>query len=277
MNPRPARAGKRLNWPPILDRAAEIIEETLASEGVRLTLRGLFYRLVSEALIPNLHARYKYLSSETAELRRLGRFPDLHESVRQIVVPDSWVSPQEALADLRDWYRRDRTEGQERTIILGVEKAAQRDYLSSWFDEFGLPVVAMAGYSSQTLMNKVLRYVEGHDRPAVVLYAGDFDSSGEDMDRDLGARLPGVELRRVALTPEQVQEFALPVMEGKATDSRAASFAARHGRLVQVELEALPPADLHRLYDEALAPVWDMSTFEASLAREQAERDEIGA
>jgi hypothetical protein len=260
-----------------LDRAAEIIEETLDAEGVRLTLRGLFYRLVSEALIPNLDARYKRLSRLTAGRRRDGEFPDLHESVRAIDVPTSWRSPEEALADLRRWYRRDRTETQERTVILGVEKRAQADYLASWFDEYGLPVVAMAGYSSQTLVDRVLRYVAAYDREAVVLYAGDFDPSGEDMLRDLGVRLPGVELRRVALTPEQVEAFGLPEMMGKASDSRAAGFERRHGRLVQVELEALPPAELHRLYDEALAPLWDMSSFEAVLAREEQERQTLGS
>jgi hypothetical protein len=72
-----------------------------------------------------------------------------------------------------------------------------------------------------------------------------------------------------------VVEFELPVMMGKAADSRAASFAARHGPLMQVELEALPTADLHRLYDEALAPLWDMSAFEAVLMREGRERDAL--
>jgi hypothetical protein len=267
----------RVKWQPVLGRAAEILVETLDAEGVRLTLRGLHYRLVSEGLIPNTRAAYKRLSRLSAQARRDGTFPDLHESVREIVEPRSWASPEEALADLRRRYRRDRTETQERTVILGVEKRAQADYLTSWFYDHGLPVAAMAGYSSQTLMGKVLRYADAYDRPAVVLYAGDFDASGEDMLRDLGKRLRGIELRRVALTPEQVESFGLPEMMGKAADSRAADFEKRHGRLVQVELEALPPADLHRLYDEALAPLWDMSSFEAVLAREERERGEIGA
>jgi hypothetical protein len=42
-------------------------------------------------------------------------------------------------------------------------------------------------------------------------------------------------------------------MVGKATDSRAAAFKARHGRLVQVELEALAPDDLRQLFEDALA------------------------
>jgi hypothetical protein len=39
---------------------------------------------------------------------------------------------------------------------------------------------------------------------------------------------------------------------GKAADSRANGFIARHGELVQVELEALDPSDLRGLYEGAL-------------------------
>jgi hypothetical protein len=80
----------------------------------------------------------------------------------------------------------------------------------------------------------------------VVLYAGDFDATGEDIVHNFEVQLTarGVEnwtLERVALTDEQVAEYDLPEAEGKKTDPRAAAFAERHGKLVQVEVEALDP------------------------------------
>jgi len=76
----------------------------------------------------------------------------------------------------------------------------------------------------------------------VLLYGGDFDPSGEAIDRDSTARTDcWVEVRRVALTAAPVQQHALPRQPGKETDSRAKGFDARHGHLVQVELDALPP------------------------------------
>jgi hypothetical protein len=36
---------------------------------------------------------------------------------------------------------------------------------------------------------------------------------------------------------------------------------------VQVELEALDPTDLRRLYEDALDPFWDTSAFEPALER----------
>lgn len=269
----------QLRWPPIIERAKKIVAEMLAAEGVRLTLRGLFYRLVSEGLIPNTKAAYQRLSRLTAEGRRGGTFPDLHDAGREIDVPYFETSPAAAVEALHDEYRLDRTEGQPSTVILGVEKRAQVDYLTAWFGERGLPAVAMAGYTSQTLVDDVKKHVAQYDRPAVMLYAGDFDPSGADMVRDLRRRLAGVDVRHIGLTAKQVRKFRLPdalvfaaARDKAKNDARAASFVEREGGLFQTELEALPTARLHRLYEEALAPLWDDGAFAAVQARELRDR-----
>ena len=69
-----------------------------------------------------------------------------------------------------------------------------------------------------------------------------------------------------------MKAYDLPPQPGKGTDSRAAAFVARHGRLVQVELDALPPDELRRLYEQTLEPLWDVSAFRASMEREGNER-----
>jgi hypothetical protein len=61
-------------------------------------------------------------------------------------------------------------------------------------------------------------------------------------------------------------------MPGKRTDTRAAGFIKRHGRLAQVELDALPPDVLRGLYAGALGEHMDMSVFEAQLRREKRDR-----
>ena len=56
-------------------------------------------------------------------------------------------------------------------------------------------------------------------RPAILLYAGDFDPSGEDIDRDFQKRCPWFkEVVRVALSADQVREYSLPVNPGKVSD-----------------------------------------------------------
>lgn len=106
-----------------------------------------------------------------------------------------------------------------------------------------------------------------------MLYAGDFDATGEDIPRDLATRLNGdVRVERIALTAEQVERFDLPPQPGKRSDSRSAAFESEHGRLVQVELDALPPNELRALYRDALEPLWDVSKYEHVKEREETER-----
>jgi hypothetical protein len=78
-------------------------------------------------------------------------------------------------------------------------------------------------------------------------------------------------VRHVALDWSQVLAYNLPPQLGKATDSRAAAFEARHGRLVQVELEALPPDVLREMYSDALADYWSEDVYRA--VRDQEEQD----
>jgi hypothetical protein len=129
----------------------------------------------------------------------------------------------------------------------------------SWFGDYGLPVLPLGGYSSQAFVDVIRRDIAAKGRPAVLLYAGDFDASGQDIIRDFIKRVGCFDVQRqVALTSEQVAEHKLPELPGKASDVRAAGFKAKHGRLCQVELDALPPDVLHRLYSDALAPFLDV-------------------
>jgi hypothetical protein len=256
----------RIDWPEVLARGAAIV----AGYESRVTLRQLHYRLVSEGLYPNTTSAYKRLSSLTAKLRRDGSFPDLFDRGRVIHRAASWTGPDDALGALVGQYRRDRTAGQAVTVYLAVEKAGLVELVSSWFDHLGLPVLALGGYSSQSYVDMIARDAHARGRPAALLYAGDFDPSGLDIERDFVERAGCFDkVQRVALTGEQIDEYDLPPLPGKATDSRAAAFTARTGRLVQVEVDALDPDVLRRLFATSLADWWDDDAYDRALAREQ--------
>ncbi len=112
----------------------------------------------------------------------------------------------------------------------------------------------------------------------MLIYPGDFDPSGEDIERDFLERAGCFdEAIRVALNSEQVEKYDLPPQMGKTTDSRAAAFVARHGRLVQVELDALSPDVLRELYTKTIRRFWDKSIYEDVLDAERAEREDLRA
>jgi hypothetical protein len=173
-------------------------------------------------------------------------------------------------------YRKDRTEGQKWSIYLGVEKAGMAEQLKAWFGwDMGLPLVALGGYASQTLVDKVRDDILKQQRPAVLIYGGDHDPTGVDIDRDFERRVRYFKrVVRVALSPEQVEEHALPfnsdpeVMKKLGDDPRAKRFEERFGSLVQYELDALPPEVLRDLYQSAIDDYWDGPTYKRVLRRE---------
>ncbi|HEY9377833.1 MAG TPA: hypothetical protein VIQ02_12150 [Jiangellaceae bacterium] len=261
----------RRDWATIVVTGAALVR----SYPYRITLRQLHYLLVSSGIggYVNDESCYKTLSSRTAAARRAGFFPALLDQTRDIDRATSWTSPTEALETIADWYRRDRTEDQDWFVVLGGEKATLLAQLSDWFGDLGLPLVLLRGYSSQTYVDDVAEMVVTDGRPAVLIYAGDFDPSGEDILRDFLARCPHFDkVEHVAVLEPQIGSLGLVEMPGKTTDSRAAGFVARHGRLVQVEVEAIGPAMLRALYQTAIDAYWDESTYDAVIVREDAER-----
>jgi hypothetical protein len=264
----------RIRWQPVLDRAAEIV----ASYDTGVTLRQLFYRLVAAEVLPNTQSYYKSLSDYTAKARRAGTFPALIDPTREIHRPAAWNGPGEILDAVARDYRRDRTEGQPYTIYMGVEKRGSLRQLQSWFDDRGIPILPLGGYTSQTFVDEIAAEVGRDARESVLLYAGDFDPSGEDILRDLLLRTGCFDqVVRVALTADQVVEYNLPPQMGKAADPRAAGFVERHGELVQVEQEALPPDVLRALFEDARARFWDVSESDRVREAEQAEREQLEA
>ena len=247
----PGCAPKNTNWKPILLQAKQIVE----SYDTKATLRQLFYQLVARQIIENDQRKYKYLSRKTAEARRDGWFPDLIDQTSEILVGQHFTSPDEAKDYLRSIYRRDHSEGQEVTIYLAVEKAGIQTQLWSWFSNLGFPILALGGYGSQSYKDQIKANVASHvyfegeretywnkgepHRPAVLIYAGDHDASGDDLFRDLVQRTdPGAvlsddyttathtrlwkALHRIALTKEQAAD--LPQNPGKDDDTRNEAF-----------------------------------------------------
>jgi hypothetical protein len=268
-----------VTWPVLMEHAAGIVR----SYDTEVTLRQLFYRLVADGSLPNTANYYRRLGAMTAERRRKGTFPELADNSSRVIRYQAFDGPQDGQDWLCDVYRRDRTEGQPWTIYLAVEKNALATQLDTWFsDPMGIPVYPLGGYASQPRIDEIRRDVESQGRPAVLIYAGDHDPSGEDIDRDFIARTDCWDkVVRVALSREQVEQYSLPVsVEPEVAakigrDPRAGAFLARHGDLVQVELDALPPDVLRNLYRDIIGQYWDDDAYADVLEREEDERDQL--
>jgi hypothetical protein len=264
-----------IRWEPVLRHAAGIVD----SYDTGVTLRQLFYRLIADGTLPNTSDYYTTLSRRSAEARREGVFPDLIDQTRNLLMYETYDSPTDALADLHRTYRRDRTEGQEWSVYLGVEKHGMAAQLMSWFGDLGIPILTLGGWSSQTFADDVAEDIVARDRDAVLLYAGDFDPSGWFIPDDFVRRVGEfTEAERIALHPSQIEALGLvenPAPAKSKRDSRASAFRELFGTVRQVEIDAIDPPVLHQLYADALAPYWDDDPYQDALALEQSDRDEL--
>jgi hypothetical protein len=98
----------------------------------------------------------------------------------------------------------------ESRSLAGVLRATVAAYLC--------PIVATAGQSSGSLLALEVAPLLRDDPDREVVYLGDYDPQGEDIEEATRRRLEehvGAELRweRLALTGEQVEEFELPAIE----------------------------------------------------------------
>jgi hypothetical protein len=113
-----------------------------------------------------------------------------------------------------------------------------------------------------------------------ILYLGDHDPSGRDIDRYVPERIRSIdpdlsiEFKRIAVTVEQIDEEELPTAPPKASDSRTAGFEDEHGGET-VELEAFQPDILAAVVREAIDEYWDEDLFTEQEERQAEGRIEV--
>jgi len=124
------------------------------------------------------------------------------------------------------------------------------------------------------------------DKRIHILYFGDFDPSGEDMDRHLVDALSYffdldrylVDFERIA---DQIDEYDLPpIPEDSETldkldkDSRKGGFIDKHGQLIAVELDALlaiVPDEFRQLVQESVDQYFAEAFYEKQQAKHSPE------
>lgn len=273
-------ARKRGEWPAIVERVGEIIAEY----DFPLSLRGIFYRLVSEHRLANTQSEYKQLSAQLVRAREQGQiaWDSIVDETREVMVTPTWTDLVDFAEAVRQAFRLEVWERQPAYVEIWLEKRALAELFRRVCEPYAVRLMVQVGYSSATFIHDAAEHLVRMpaDKPVRVCYFGDFDPSGEDIFRDVRERLAryGAEPRceQVALTWAQIEAHQLPPAMTKPKDTRAPGFVARHGD-VAVELDALRPDVLQGLVEASILETLDLSQFEATRAEErrlQAELEE---
>lgn len=176
-----------------LEAINSIIEE-YQEEGYTLTLRQLYYQLVSRDVVPNKQSEYSKLSTLLKE-GRMGGIVDwdaIEDRLRKPQSPSSFESPKSILDACIEQYELPRQGGQKTYIEVWVEKDALSGVLKRVTEKYHVPILVNRGYSSVSAMfdsyERFSRKVDS-GKKILILYLGDFDPSGMDMIRDIKDRI----------------------------------------------------------------------------------------
>lgn len=254
----------------MLETINNILEE-YKNDGYVLTLRQLYYQLVSKDIIPNNDREYAKLSNILKKGRMAGivDWDAIEDRVRIPKLP-YWVEGvKEAIEDTIDQYRINRMLGQKQKIEIWVEKDALSSVLYRVSQKYHIRLMVNRGYSSVSAMYDAHKRLNNND---VILYFGDHDPSGMDMIRDIKERLTefkrNIDVRAVALTMEQIEKFSPPPNPAKISDPRAKWYIEKFGK-TSWELDALPPKELIRLAEESVLDIIDLDLYNQMLEEEK--------
>ena len=303
----------RIKWDEVVGIVKSDILPYFESQGVKPTLRTIFYALVSKNIIPNTKSSYKRLSRILVEARKEGIFEwdfmvdktrVVYKLLRDNYLDESeieyverrcrdkleGISLQKLLEDWFDYLHPSSQVGywarQPTVVEVWIEKEALADTIANWVHEKEVNIRVNRGYSSWTFIYNNVRDIRGilsqHEQ-VVVLYLGDLDPSGVDIERFLkealeyfGLNEEKVRLVRLAVTPEQVRRFNLPPRPEDAEtlaklerDPRYKSYM--HEYIVELDsLVAYVPDQFRKLLRETIERYHDKEIYNE--LRQQAEK-----
>ena len=248
-----------------------------------LTIRQVFYRLVGQFGYDKTEQAYSRLCEIFNRARRAGLIPfdAIRDDGGTRIDPPAWAgvaSFKRSVAQTAEAYRLDRQHGQERRLWVMCEAGGMVPMLSAAAAPYGVSVLSSGGFDSLTAKHELAEELTQADAAPEVLHLGDYDPSGvhlfsalaEDvgaMVRALGGASPV--FFRLAVTPAQIADLALPSAPPKKTDRRAFD----DDRAVQCE--AIPPDVLTGILKAAIEARRCAEITEGVLMQEQQDRAEL--
>lgn len=255
-----------------------------AAQGYWMSVRQLYYQLVARAAIENSQRSYKRIVDLVSNARLTGLldWDMIEDRGRETITPPMWDDPAQIVEAAAAQFAIDRWADQENHVEVMVEKAALEGVLIPVCRDEGIRFTANRGYSSQSMMyeaGKRLEKMINADKNVFVLYLGDHDPSGIDMTRDVRERLGmfshnPVEVQRLALNWEQIEQWQPPENPAKQADSRFVRYVELYGD-ASWELDAIDPSTLGSLVREAVSKLRDDELYEAAVQREGTMRSEL--
>lgn len=265
----------------IISQANEIIE-AYEADGYLLTLRQLYYQFVARGLIENSVKSYNRLGDIITNARLAGMvsWESIEDRNREHHEYQFEEDASSVVSDLEYYIHFDYWARQDTYVEVWVEKDALGSVVERACRPYRVPFMACKGYlSASEAWRAGQRFKEKIDegKDAVLIHLGDHDPSGVDMTRDNADRLQlftdglGVDVQRVALNLDQIEQYDPPPNPAKIKDPRAEKYIEKFGN-ISWELDALEPRVIEKTIQDAVVPYIDQQAWQDTKEEEAQER-----
>jgi hypothetical protein len=267
--------------------ANAVIDVLNEHDDLSFSTRQLYYALVSRGVIPNDKKAYKKAQRLLVEMRLdetipMDRIVDRTRAKHHL---QGWDSAKETLEALALQFRRDHWSNHAAAVHIGCEKEALEGIFSEAVDQYGVALYTTRGYPSLGFVHEwaeQIRRCHCQEKKVFVYWFGDFDPSGNDIERQLKDRLVAlgatrhgdIEWCRKGLNAHDFVTFDLVRIPVKRSDARARAFLAEHGDMA-AELDALSPAELRRRLVSCIERHIDRDEWNRIQRAQQAERESL--
>lgn len=252
----------------------------IISEHRELTIRHLFYLMVSQNLIEKTETEYNNVVIRLAlQMRRSGDIPfgKIVDGTRLYREPRTYGSVEEALRETARLYRRSYWRDASERVEVWCEKEAISGFLYDVTAPLGVPLMVTRGFSSESIVQSVANELESDWRPLSILFVSDLDPSGDIMPEDVIRRIrhyapsANISLERVAVTRDQATALQLPTRPTKRDGNRhATNFIGS-----SVEVDAMPPDTLKHILRHHIEAHMDREQLKVIQEAEASEREQL--
>ena len=241
-----------------------------------ITVRGLFYRVMSRGLVPKSEAGYKVVQREALKLRRNGElsYGWITDGSRRRLTLKAYSGLDQALTQTAQFYRRRLWNDQNVYVEVWTEKDAITGVVQQTALSNDVPLVVAKGYVSETFLWEGAEEITEVGKPTFIYQLGDHDRDGvqafEKIQQKLRDFVPDdipITFERIAVTPSQIEELGLPTRPDK-TDS---------GFGPCVEVDAIDSNTLRNLVRAAITQHFDQDALRITEAAERSEREILEA
>ena len=278
-------SARRRSWLQIAALDAAIYQ--ICEEYPVITVRQLYYQLVSRGIVPKTEQAYKNIAVRRSGILRTEGFLDYDkfaDATRWMRKPTTDENVDSALGRFANSFRRDLWADSDHYVEIWCEKDALAGVITDITSKYDVPLMVSRGYSSLSFLHSAAMTISRKilvEKKRVSLYHfGDWDPSGQDAARVIEQTISdmvffdldmfGFRFEKVAVTPDQIEELNLPERPTKQSDPRTKNWTGG-----SVELDAIDPKKLCEIVEGCITQHIDDEALEKTRKMEAAEQETL--